>query len=96
MKITRDGSKLSINIDSGIGWTIRFDHALHSDADAEAWRVHLQTHADKQDEYRRNALERIEWANRDARGEISTERRRTAALRGRLKMMKNKNTKAKP
>lgn len=46
MKITKDGSKLTVSLDSGIGYTVPFSHDCGSESNAEAWRRHLQTQQD--------------------------------------------------
>lgn len=55
MIIKREGRILSVELSSGIGYSLHFNRTEGSDADAEAWRVHLQRHQDRQDEFARNA-----------------------------------------
>jgi len=56
--ITRTGSKLTVSLPSGIGYAITFTHDCGTEADAEAWRVHLQARQDLMDKGDRDTRER--------------------------------------
>lgn len=88
MKITRNASKLSVSLESGIGYYLTFTHDCGSDANAEAWRVHCQTW---QDDREATAAARIqsEYERReDLRARIKKLERANAALRGHIRRMK--------
>lgn len=42
--VVRTGSKLTINVTTGIGYYCTFTHECGTDANAEAWRVHIVNH----------------------------------------------------
>lgn len=54
MIITRDKSKLTTQVQTGIGYYLNFDHECGSDANAEAWKRHVESHYAKQAEYATN------------------------------------------
>lgn len=82
MKIARTGGKLSVTLNSGISYNVTFDHNCGSEADAEAWRVHLQNWQDRQEAEKEARLESGREKVQRYESRIATLKRANAALRG--------------
>ena len=83
MKITRDGSQLKINIDSGIGYYLTFTHNESCEANAEAWRVHLQKQIDSSEFRKETRLQELRFNVENLEATVR-------ALRGHVTRLKNK------
>jgi hypothetical protein len=76
MLVVREGSKLKLDVHSGIGYFLTFTHECSTEANAEAWLRHVKAHYEKQDQFNRNRVDNYAFRNTELENEIERLKRR--------------------
>lgn len=90
MNIRREGTTLVIEVDTGVGWTLRFTHARSTEVDSEALLRHIKNTYDTNERRSKQRIEDLERSLAYHRNRCSDTERTNAALRGAITRARNK------